>query len=148
MHLRIIIFSLSASILFQNFILKDSSATASQKSMIFFDRVDLDQNGRISLSELKAFQDIRVSAIDINGDGFVTKTEFVSGRTFPADRINHDAWLQKRKAIFKKLDLDRDGRVCPDERKASSAKAFFLYDRNGDGGLSLSELQTFHEPNR
>jgi Ca2+-binding EF-hand superfamily protein len=107
----------------------------------FFRAVDRNGDGLISPAEMAAHRDRRVAEVDADRDGYVTQVEFISGRSLPADTIEQQAWMQKRSALFRQLDLNGDGVVSPAERRTVARRAFDRYDRDGDGGLSLAEIE-------
>lgn len=50
--------------------------------------------------------------------------------------------------MIEKLDTDGDGQITKAEVEALKAEKFAEADANGDGGLSLDELEAFHEAER
>ncbi|HWB12570.1 MAG TPA: EF-hand domain-containing protein [Pirellulales bacterium] len=74
-------------------------------------------------------------AIDRNGDGFLSRAEFVS---------QHHEGREKSEAIFARLDRDRDDRLSVEETREllwhDTLAHFFFFDRDADGFLSPKEF--------
>jgi Ca2+-binding EF-hand superfamily protein len=67
----------------------------------FFDRIDSDGSGAISLTEAQAMAKKRFQHMDANGDGVVTEADF----------------LAMADGRFQKMDADGDGQVTKDEAR-------------------------------
>jgi Ca2+-binding EF-hand superfamily protein len=92
-------------------ITRDEAAAAPQLSGKF-DEIDADRDGRVMPAELKAYAKTHrggakgaFSKMDGNGDGVVTR-----------DEVAANPRLSRR---FDAADMDRDGRVTPEEAKAA-----------------------------
>lgn len=84
----------------------------------------------LTLQQFQARHEKKMLAADTDGDGRVSKAEFLAaakaGRGDPAKR-------------FAKLDRNGDGYIDKAEIDASLARRFHRLDTNGDGTLSAQE---------
>ena len=109
------------------------------------ERMDTDQDGRISRAEFDAGQARKLdfAAVDANKDGFLVRSEL---------RAYHEAMRPQREAErakrfderFAAADLNRDGklsRVEVDEKMPRMKDRFAWIDENRDGFISRGELQ-------
>lgn len=141
MFLRAMIAPATLALVAALYLLTAFGASAGTETSAFFRAVDRNGDGMISVAEMTEHRNLRVAEVDVNNDGFVTQVEFISGRSLPADTVTQEAWMQKRSALFRQLDIDGDGVVSPTERHELAVRAFNHYDRDGNGGLSLAELE-------
>ena len=97
-----------------------------------FDRLDRNDDGRISLSEWPGDRN-RFERLDLNDDGFLSRDELRAGNqgNNGNNGINDE---------FDRLDRNDDGRIALSEWPGTSA-AFNRLDRNGDGFLSRDEFK-------
>lgn len=95
---------------------------------------------------------------DANGDGVVTRDEFLAARaaTFARVDLNHDGVIDssdidkirrfrpqaadKAQALVGDLDLNHDGKVTTTEMKSAPAPVFDRFDTNHDRRLDQGEL--------
>jgi len=93
---------------------------------------------------------------DVNGDGKVTRTEFLAARRlcFVRYDANEDATLTSAEvrrrlasravdevgAVMTRMDLNRDGEVSREEFDQDSDRLFQFLDTNGDGVIAGMEL--------
>ena len=95
---------------------------------------------------------------DTNGDGVVTRDEFLAARaaTFARVDINHDGVIDKSdiakitrfrpqaadraQALVSDLDLNHDGQATGAERKAAPTPIFDRFDANHDRRLDQAEM--------
>ena len=59
--------------------------------------------------------------------------------------VAHAAGNQKPGGMFEKIDTDKDGKISPQEMKASSDARFTAHDTNGDGYISRDEMIAAHQ---
>jgi hypothetical protein len=98
------------------------------------------------------------AAADKNGDGVVSKQEFLGERAkrFDAMDANHDGWLSQDELaaglpnwrarrflplMFGQFDADGDGRVTRVEFAKAPTPVFDRADANGDGVVSQAEVK-------
>ncbi|WP_334176576.1 EF-hand domain-containing protein [Pseudoxanthobacter sp.] len=86
----------------------------------------------------------QVAVIDTNGDGTVTKEEFITFMAAAFDKIdtNKDGYISRKEAkglipteIFVVVDTNKDGRISRKEYMLQAEKDFAAADKNGDGVL-------------
>ena len=121
-----------------------------------FRRVDIDRNGSISRREFLGLgadddRDDRFRDLDVNGDGRIARAEWHGGpRVFTGLDRDGDGFLSRVELLgayeddgptdlFTSLDINRDGRVTPNEWHWARA-GFDRRDANRDGSLSRDEL--------
>jgi Ca2+-binding EF-hand superfamily protein len=90
--------------------------------------LDTDKDGTLNLPEAKAGASAKFDTIDANHDGTLDVKDLAAA--------NVD------KAEIEKADHDHNGTLTKDEYGALVEDAFKAADRNGDGKLSPTELQT------
>lgn len=127
-----------------------------------FDAIDMDQNGTITLDEIKQalakdmpwrVKESRVVeilvAMDSNTDGMVDFDEFVAAtlHVHQLEEADSEKWQLRSRAAFDKFDSNKDGFITADELKvATGAKGNMETlleeaDTDGDGRISLPEFQ-------
>ncbi|CAK9219698.1 unnamed protein product [Sphagnum troendelagicum] len=127
-----------------------------------FDAIDVDQNGTITLEEMKnalsadkpwSVRESRISeilqAMDANMDGMIDFDEFVVAtmHMHQLEENNSEKWQSRSSAAFAKLDVDGDGYITADELKVAmglkSSVSILLdeADTDRDGRISLPEFQ-------
>jgi Ca2+-binding EF-hand superfamily protein len=126
-----------------------------------FRRVDSDRNGSISRREFLGLggdddRDDRFIDLDVNGDGRIARAEWHGGpRVFARLDRDGDGFLSRVELLgkeddapadlFESLDVNRDGRVTPNEWHWARA-GFERRDGNRDGSLSRDELSASAQP--
>ena len=95
-----------------------------------FKRLDADGSGRIDREEFAKGGTVRFGRMDADGDGAVTLAEF-------EDRARREH-AERR---FQRLDADADGKVTEAEFTAAGDRLFEHLDENGDGYLSMGEME-------
>lgn len=94
--------------------------------------LDANGDGSVSREEFLDFRRERLLEQDADGDGVLDNDEFLA--SLPAD-----APRMMRRRAFGQFDTDRDGKVSGEELKAGPARGFDRADRNGDGVLDADE---------
>jgi hypothetical protein len=110
---------------------------------------DTDGDGRVSRAEATAAGSERSAAwfdkLDQDKDGYVTQAELQQAR----ETRRHD-WKEKADERFKAADANGDGQLSLDEvqaRNPKMAERFSQLDKDKDGYLSKSELaRPRHQP--
>jgi hypothetical protein len=95
-----------------------------------FERLDADGNGRIDRDEFAKVGDFRFGKLDANGDGAITLAEL-------EDRDRSERLTRR----FEHMDADDNGEVTRSEFTAAGDRMFQHLDENGDGFLSMGELE-------
>jgi len=97
-----------------------------------FAQWDKDGDGKITLKDLPAKPQERLSKMDANKDGILTRDEFEQGKA------------EMRADFEKRADTNKDGKVSPEERKAAMRthfeERFKSDDQNHDGFLTQAEV--------
>ena len=96
-----------------------------------FERMDADKSGDLSLEELVAGGNPRITAADTDGDGNVTLEQIT------ASFKGSDAAAQE---FMGRFDTDKDGVISRVEVEARRTSNFKLLDVNSDGKLVKDEM--------
>lgn len=102
----------------------------------FFDKYDIDGDGRVTEAEFMTEREIGYRRRDANGDGQVHSEEYVSEYEV---RLLKQMENQRKRQIdqadfrFTVLDKDEDGNLSLDEFNASGSRMFSTLDSNEDG---------------
>jgi EF hand len=78
-------------------------------------RMDVDQDGRIALTEYQAWMGYAFERMDANHDGMLTPDELPGGRGKPVSLVEHRETLA---AMFRHQDVDQDGFLSTTELAA------------------------------
>ncbi len=124
-----------------------------------FERLDKDQNGKLTLEEMQTGKLERWLKADANNDGFVSRDEVAKlrrnrgAKRFMRKDLNNDGLLSRDEvprmpqAIFDRLDTDKDGSLSLSELANGRGqtleeknKRFDHLDANGDGRVSKAEI--------
>lgn len=104
----------------------------SAKMLEHFDEIDADKDGKVTQDELKAHHDAKKAEADTDGDGKLSKAEFLAKAE---KRAEHK---------FSRMDKDGDGFISEDEkgkRHHGKGDYFGKLDADGDGGITKEELE-------
>ena len=137
-----------------------------------FDIMDADHNGVITEQEFRTYikqrradkMQAKLNAMDTNGDGQVSKAEYVAYQTQKAetrfaqmdknnDGLLSSGELQTRhhrghhngKRLFNRLDKNGDGVISRDESHTAWSAWFARIDTNGDKVVTSDEVNAFRE---
>jgi Ca2+-binding EF-hand superfamily protein len=105
------------------------------RSPVIFKKLDTDQNGKITVDELKPKAEKRLLRLDADRNQAVSTAEI-------------DAYLQKRldqerARMMTDMDLDRNGEITVAELDKFVDALFNGVDADKDGGVSLQEARDF-----
>jgi Ca2+-binding EF-hand superfamily protein len=121
----------------------------------FFETVDANKDGKVTLVEAKAEAQARFTSIDTNKDGRLTTQELeahhAAKRAEHAKKDGdadhggkHAAWREKHKErgakFFAKVDANGDGAIDAAESVAKAEKMFARMDDNSDGVVTKDEI--------
>lgn len=109
----------------------------------FWNKLDADQDGKVTRDELKADISTRFAAVDANRDGKVTQDE--ASQYFSAKR---DEMKQKFAERLKEADANKDGKWSKDELSKMPERRFGKLDTNNDGFVTQPELDAKREEHR
>ena len=102
-----------------------------------FENLDINNDGKLSIAEIKTKRDSMVQSMDLNGDKMVSAQELMQQHAKRADLF--------AKQMIKKLDADGDGSLSFTELKKSQqwklSRMFYRLDKDLDGFISKEEAQ-------
>jgi Ca2+-binding EF-hand superfamily protein len=101
----------------------------------FWNKLDTNQDGKITRDELKADVSTLFSAVDTNKDGKVTQEE--ASQYFAAKHAEMKAKFADK---LKESDKNKDGKWSKDELSQLSQRRFSKLDTNSDGVVTQAEL--------
>ena len=102
-------------------------------AMRFFEQFDANQDGRLTQAEIDQVRQSRLAEFDQNGDGSLSLEEYQA--------LWMDAMRERMVDRFQSHDDDGDGLVTSEEFGAPFDRMISRLDRNGDGEVTLDELQ-------
>ena len=102
-HVRSVAFSLTTAALLALPMIAAAQVTAADE---YLARMDIDQDGRIALTEYQAWMGYAFERMDANHDGTLTADELPGGRGNSVSLVEHRETLA---ASFHRQDVDRDG---------------------------------------
>ena len=100
-------------------------------AMELFETIDADGDGSLSQAEIDKLRNDRHAAHDANGDGNLDLDEFAG----LWQETTHPLTVR----IFQMLDTDGDATITRAEYDLPLANIVTRLDRDGDGGLSISD---------
>ena len=101
-----------------------------------FARLDANEDGVLTQSEVSNHTWNRISQADRNENGEVTLHELQANRDENEDRVQRPSPEQ----FFTKLDLNEDGSLTEDEVSAHVWNRLSMADANGDDAVTLAEV--------
>jgi hypothetical protein len=116
---------------------------AARRAKAFWKNADANKDGVVDLKEYLAFHKKEFARLDTNGDGKLTPKEFAAPRR-EGSRTKRPAegragqGIQK---IFANADANGDGKLSRDEAPAQIGNRFDMIDSDGDGFITLQEIQ-------
>ena len=121
----------------------DPEATA-RRVKAFWKNADTNKDGVVDLKEYLAVQKKEFARMDANGDGKLTPQEFAAPRRQapqtkkPAEQAGRGQGIKK---IFANADANGDGKLSREEAPAQIGNRFDMIDSDGDGFITLQEIQ-------
>jgi len=97
---------------------------------------DVDGNGKVDAAEFERFRRARFAETDSNGDGTLSRDEYVgefARRLKHVEGSTNERQMKQADVRFGVLDKDKDGKMTWAEYAASGERLFKRADRNGDG---------------
>lgn len=111
---------------------EEGQKRGAERHKAMMEKVDTNQDGKISREEADAARKARFDAVDANNDGTVTFEEM--------ERAREQRQVNRRKRHFDRMDANDDGVLSPDEMD-HGGKRFEKMDLNGDGEITAEERQ-------
>ena len=109
---------------------KDKDRTA------FFDMIDSNGDGEVSLQEMGEMRKQRFAKADANGDGLLSRDEMM---------VRDSKRMQKRvDRMLERFDTNADGALSREEMPDRSGEMFARADVDSSGGLTREEMQQMH----
>lgn len=121
-------------------VLAEAPQAGAQRGQRFFERLDRNRDGVVTLGEMRAMRARRIAAIDTNRDGRISRREFMEARPPWARGRPHRQMARRRARIFARIDIDGDGTISPAEGEASLMRWFARIDADRNGRLTRREL--------
>jgi class 3 adenylate cyclase len=106
--------------------------TQAKKGSFFFQNLDTNQDGKVTLAELQAWREAQFDALDTNHDGFLSREEVSQGRTRFAWKIGRS---------FDLIDTNQDQKLSREEFLAAGRRRFLMFDGNRKGYLNEKEVE-------
>jgi Ca2+-binding EF-hand superfamily protein len=106
-----------------------------------FARLDRNRDGMVDFAEMRRARDGWVDLVDRNGDGRISRDEFLTAPPHGPDGRVGALHRARRAKVFARIDMNGDGHIDQAEREASLKRWFARRDLNGDGRLSYEELR-------
>ncbi len=111
-----------------------AGAAEENRASRWFQKVDADANGAITLREFLKKRGQQFTRLDLNRDGSLSPTEYTI--------------TESSARWFSKLDLNHDGGIRFDEYLSPSRLRFQQLDDNRDGRISENDLDRFRKKMR
>lgn len=99
-----------------------------------FEQADSNGDGLITRGEFVAARNARFDKMDRNGDGVVDKSDFKRLARFRPEAVD------RLEAVIRQADGNNDGRLTRAELAAAPTPLHDRADRNGDGRVDQAEL--------
>ena len=120
--------SLAATLTFLSFLLAIPAVQADSPGPTWFNSLDTDGSGAITLEEVHRARWSRFAQHDTNRNGYLERAEISDSK----------AWLK----YFSWYDENRDEHISVTEFKAKGRERFTVMDLNADGQVTLKEIHT------
>lgn len=122
---------------------KDGEGKQHHGPQAFFERMDVDGDGKVTTAEIAAAQKAQFATFDTDGDGFLSKDEMLAAgneraQKRIADRVEH---------MMKRGDTDGDGKIslAEAEQNPRMERMMARLDTDGDGAISTEEMQAMRK---
>lgn len=114
----------------------------------FLGQHDTDGDGKVSLAEVVAPQEVRFKETDTNADGFVSLEEIqqsFAARVPPEaqQKLKERGLPDLSEAVIQELDKNGDGKADLGEFKQPTEEGFKHMDADGDGFATSDEIEAF-----
>jgi len=118
-----------------------ASAQGPRGAADLFERLDADQDGRITQEEFSNRRATQFAATDTDADGFLTAEEMLDQWRA---RNSEEAATARITRMIERLDENDDGRLSAEEMpqpRRDGSRFFNRIDADGDGAITLAEAE-------
>lgn len=118
-----------------------------QKQSTFFEHFDTNKDNKVTVDEFITARSDRFKADDKDGDGSLSRREYITASHARQKVRKEEQRLERRKKNFTEMDGNKDGSV--DEKEfllnslARAKKSFANMDKDGSGIVSSEEYASF-----
>jgi len=118
-----------------------------------FDRIDIDRDGRVTVTEAWKFAETRFATADADRDGSLTQAEMAAmmaegrrgpGRDRPEQARAGGPDGDFSAVMFRVIDVNRDQKVTLDELRPAVEARFRSLDANLDNAVTKDEIPAGH----
>lgn len=103
--------------------------------------VDANNDGQITMEEVKARDTAHFAEVDTNNDGFITTDEMSAFHEKKREEMRKMMEAKRHQKMLETLDTDEDGKISAAEFSARPHKGFSMADKNGDGVVDAEEIE-------
>lgn len=109
------------------------------------DEIDANNDGQITMDEVKTRDAIHFAEMDANNDGFVSTDELSQFQEKKREEMRMTMEARRHQKMLDMLDTDEDGRISEAEFFARPHKGFSMADQNGDGIVDAGEIEAMKD---
>lgn len=129
-----------------------------------FQRMDVDKDDTVSIDELAQYRrqqqnqgkKSKLARLDSNGDGFISKKEFIAPRIKQVEnkflkldknkdgKLTIDEFTKKKiqhSSLFENIDANKDGKISNEEKDAALERLFKRLDQDRDQIVTEKEIK-------
>ena len=107
--------------------------------------MDLNGDGNVTKDELASFESQRFAEMDLNGDGNLTTTEMTEFREMKRAEMLAKREERRQAGMLERFDTDGDGAISQAEFAAKPNPMFDRADADGDGIVTEDERKAMRQ---